>query len=111
MTARRPRWAVRAWVYLPAISSPIGGGLIKLGSGSTWAAVAVGAAPYALYALLFGVFVIGYLAALAGYLWAGPERQSAMERLIVVSANAVVSILTLTVATPPGQPGPPDTRD
>jgi hypothetical protein len=104
MTARPARRLLpHGWVYVPAASSPIGGGLIKLGHGSTWAAVAVGMAPYAICALLFTVFVIGYLAALIRYLWAKPEEQQAMERLITVSANAIVSILTLTAATLPGQ--------
>jgi hypothetical protein len=51
--------------------------------------------------LLFAVFVIGYLAAVSRYLWAKPAQHEAMERLITVSANAVVAILTLTTATPP----------
>lgn len=111
MTARAPRRLVAtAWVYVPAASSPIGGGLIKLCRGSTWAAVAVGTAPYAVCALLFTVFVIGYLAALCRYLCARPEQQPSMERLIVVSANAIVSILTLTVSTLPGQPTPSQDR-
>jgi hypothetical protein len=60
----------------------------------------VGLAPYAIYGLLLAVFMIGYLAALARYLCAGPEGQEAMERLMVTSANAIVSILTLTCASP-----------
>jgi hypothetical protein len=83
------------WLYVPAVSSPIGGGLIKLGHGSTWAAVAVGVAPYAVCVLLYLVFVVGYLAAVLRYVCAGPDGQEAMERLITVSANAVVAILTL----------------
>jgi len=89
------------WLYLPAVSSPIGGGLIKVGQGSTWAAVAVGLAPYAVCALLFTVFVIGYLAALIRCLCAKPEHQEMRERLITVSANAIVSIMTLTACTSP----------
>lgn len=85
----------------PAASSPIGGGLIKVGQGSTWAAVAVGIAPYAVCALLFTVFVIGYLAALIRCLCAKPEQQEIRERLITVSANAIVSIMTLTTCTSP----------
>lgn len=82
--------------------------MIKLGHGSTPAAVAVGLAPYAVCALMLTIFVVGYLAALARYLWAQPEQQKAMERLIMVSANAVVSILTLTVPPLPAQSTPPD---
>ena len=104
MTARpAKRLLAHGWAYIPAVSSPVGGGLIKLGRGSTWAAAAVGLAPYAICALLFTVFVIGYLAALARYLCAKPGEQEAMERLITVSANAIVSILTLTAATLPDQ--------
>jgi hypothetical protein len=101
------------WLYVPAVSSPVGGGLIKIGHGSTWAAVVVGAAPYAICAMLYVVFVIGYLAALIRYMCAEPGGQEAMERLIAVSANAIVSILTLTVTKlppqakqPPAQPHP-----
>ena len=61
MTARpAKRLLAHGWVYLPAASSPVGGGLIKLGQGSTRAAVAVGMAPYAVCALLFSVFAVGY---------------------------------------------------
>jgi hypothetical protein len=91
----------RGWAYVPAASGPIGGGLIKLGRGNTAAAVTVGLAPYAVWTLLLTVFVMGYIAALARYLWAKPEEHDAMERLITISANAVVSILTLSPAAPP----------
>jgi hypothetical protein len=102
--ASRParRLPARAWVYVPAACSSIGGGLIKLGHGSTWAAVATGMAPYALCALLLTVHALCHLSALIRYLCAKPEEQQAMERLITVSANAIVSILTLTAATIPG---------
>ena len=102
MTARQARRLLaHGGLYLPAASSPIGGGLIKLGQGSTWAAVAVGMAPYAVCALLFTVFVIGHLAALIRCLCAKPEQQEIRERLITVSANAIVSIMTLTACTSP----------
>jgi hypothetical protein len=70
--------------------------MIKLGGGSTWGAVAVGIAPYAICALMCFVFIVGYFAAVVRHLCAGSEGQEAMERLINVSANAIVSILTLT---------------
>jgi len=101
VTTRPRQLLARGWVYAPAAAGPIGGGLIKLGRGSTPAAVAVALAPYAVCGLLLLVFVIGYLAALARYLCAGPDGQAAMERLVVTSANAIVSILTLTCAAPP----------
>jgi hypothetical protein len=104
MTARPARQLLaHGWLYVPAASSPIGGGLIKLGQGSTWAAVVVGMAPYAVCAHLFTVFVIGYLAALIRCLCAKPEQQEVMERLITVSANAIVSILTLRASILPSQ--------
>src|SRR6266404_2265103 len=79
MTARPARRLLaHGWLYVPAASSPIGGGLIKLGQGSTWAAVAVGMAPYAVCTLLFTVFVIGYLTALIRFC-AKPEQQEVME--------------------------------
>jgi hypothetical protein len=98
----RPRHFLmgRGWMYASAAAGPIGGGLIKLGQGSTLAAAMVGLAPYAIFGLLLLVFLIGYLAALARYLCAGQEGQEAMERLMVTSANAIVSILTLTQASP-----------
>jgi hypothetical protein len=112
--APRPaRLLARGWVYVPAASGPIGGGLIKLGRGSTQAAVAVSLAPYAIWALLLAVFVIGYLAALTRFLCAGAEGQEAMERLVGVTASAVVTVLTLTVATAPASrapAGPPAPR-
>lgn len=86
-----------SWLYVPAASGPIGGGLIKLGHGGTAAAVTVAVAPYAACALLYAVFVVGYLGALVRYLCAGTAGQQAMERLIATSANAVVAILTLSV--------------
>lgn len=75
--------------------------MIKLGGGSTWAAVAVAAGPPALYAMLYSVFILGYLAAVTRYLCARAEGQQAMERLIMTSANSVVTILTLTRAPLP----------
>jgi hypothetical protein len=98
---RRP--PSRGWRYLPAVSSPIGGGMIELGHGGTWAAVTVGAAPYAVCALLYAVFGIGYLAAVLRYLCAGPGGQEAMERLIAASASAMVAILARSGQ---GQDGP-----
>jgi hypothetical protein len=92
----------RIWRHLPAVACPVGGGLIKLGHGSTWAAVGVGIAPYAICALLYVIFGLGYLAAVVRYLCAGPAGQQAMERLITVSASAIVSILT---GRPPASPG------
>jgi hypothetical protein len=67
----------------------------------------VALAPYAVLGLLLLIFAAGYLAALARYLCAGPDGQEAMERLVVLSANAIVSILTLTAAAPPSRAGPP----
>jgi len=65
------------------------------------AAVTVAAGPWVIYGLLYLIFILGYLAALARYLCAGGDGRQAMERLIVISANAVVSILTLTPAAMP----------
>jgi hypothetical protein len=105
VTARpAKRLLTHGWLYVPAASSPVGGGLIKLGHGSTWAAVTVGAAPYVICAFLYTVFVIGYLAALTRCLFGKSGDQAAMERLITVSANAVVAILTLTAIKIPPQP-------
>lgn len=92
-TSQPPR---RGWLLWPAACCSIGGGMIKLGGGSTWAAVAAAAGPPALYAMLYCVFILGYLAAVTRYLCARAEGQQAMERLIMTSANSVVTILTLT---------------
>jgi hypothetical protein len=106
------RLITHGWLYVPAVSSPIGGGLIKLGHGSTLAAASVGLAPYAVCASLYAVFVVSYLAAMVRYLCADAAGQQAMERFITVSANAVVAILTLNAsalpaqATQPSQPRP-----
>jgi hypothetical protein len=79
--------------------------MLKLGHGSTPAALAMALAPYALWALLLSVFVIGYIAALAQCL-CRTRDQEAMERIIMVSACAVVSILTLTAPTIPARRPP-----
>lgn len=100
--AQTGRLTSRGWLCLPAASSPIGGGLIQLGHGGTWAAVVVGAAPYAVYGLLYAVFGIVHLAAVLRYLCAGPGEQQAMERLIEVSAGAVVTVLACARRTSPG---------
>jgi len=73
--------------------------MIKIGGGSTWAAVIVGTAPYAICSVLHLVFVLGYLAAVIRYLCADVDGQEAMARLIRVSADTIVSILALTQDT------------
>jgi hypothetical protein len=106
VTARSAkRLLAHGWLYVPAAAGPIGGGMIKIGGGNSWAAVAVGVAPYAVCLLLYLVFVIGYLAAVTRYLCSDHAGQEAMERLITVSANSVVAILTLKRAGLPGTPG------
>jgi hypothetical protein len=52
--------------------------------------------------MLYSVFMLGYLAAVTRYLCARAQGQQAMERLIMTSANSVVTILTLTRAPLPG---------
>jgi hypothetical protein len=99
------RLIAHGWLYVPAASGPIGGGLIKLGHGSTLAAASVGLAPYVICASLYAVFVMSYIAAVLRYLCGDAAGQQAMERLIRVSANAVVAILTLNAsALTPDQP-------
>jgi hypothetical protein len=101
----RKRLLARGWAFVPAASGPVGGGMLKLGHGSATAALAVALAPYALWALLLSVFVVGYLAALARCIWRTGD-QEAMERMIMVSACAVVSILTLMVPALPARRPP-----
>jgi hypothetical protein len=103
------------WYYLlPEVAAPLGGGLIKLGQASTWAAVSVGLAPYALLAALYAIFIVGYVPAVICYLSCGSNGQDAADRLIKTSACAIVALLTLT---PPAnrdlcthRPGKPDTQ-
>jgi hypothetical protein len=100
---RLPAWGL---ARAPAASGPLGGGLLKLGHGSTAAALTVALAPYALWTLLLSVFLVGYLAAVARCIWRTGD-QEVMERMIMVSAWAVVSILTLTVPAHPARRPPP----
>lgn len=95
----RMRKPVAGWYYLlPEVAAPLGGGLIKIGQASTWAAVSVGLAPYVIMAALYAIFVIGYIPAVICYLCSDEGRQDAVDRLIMTSANAIVSLLTLTPA-------------
>jgi hypothetical protein len=88
-----------AWCYqLPQVAGPIGAGLIKIGHASTWAAVSVGLAPYAIVAALYGIYILEHVPAAICYLCSGRDRQDAIDRLITTSTNAIVSLLTLTPA-------------
>lgn len=80
---------------MPVLGGVIGGGFIKLGHGSTAAAVLVAVVPYSICLLLCSVFAIGYLTAVRRYLRAEAPEREAMERLIMISAEAIVSVLTL----------------
>jgi hypothetical protein len=78
--------------------------MLKASGGSTWSAIVVATAPYAISALLCFLFAIGFLAAVGRYLCSNSDGQDAMERLIRLSANAVVSILTLAPVIVPDRP-------
>jgi hypothetical protein len=85
------------WCYLlPEVAAPIGGGLIKIGQASTWAAVSVGLAPYTIVAALYAIFILEHVPAVICYLCSDRERQEAIDQLIITSANAIVALLTLT---------------
>lgn len=87
------------WCYqLPQVAGPIGAGLIKIGHASTSAAVSVGLAPYAIVAALYAIYIVEHVLAAICYLCSGRDRQDAIEHLITTSANAIVSLLTLTPA-------------
>jgi hypothetical protein len=91
VATRSRRLPGRGWAAsAPAVSGPVGGGLIKLGGGSTTAAVTVALAPYAVYGLLLAAFLLAFVAALVRCMRAGPGGEAAMERLINLSAAAVV---------------------
>jgi hypothetical protein len=104
VATRSRRLPGRGWAaYLPAVSGPAGGGAIKLGGGSTTAAVAVALAPYAVYGLLLAAFLLAFVAALVRCIRAGPGGEEAMERLVNLSAAAVVSVLTLSAPPTPAR--------
>jgi hypothetical protein len=94
MRRLNPGW----FCLLPEVTAPMGGGLMKIGHASTWAAASVGLAPYVVLGALYAIFVIGYIPAVFCYLCSGHDRQDAIHRLITTSANAIVSLLTLTPA-------------
>lgn len=102
-----------AWYFLlPEVAAPLGGGLIKLGRASTWAAVSVGLAPYVLLAALYAVFLIGYTPAVICSLYFADDKQTAAEQLITTTACAIVALVTFTPPAKnssrpqrPGQPG------
>jgi hypothetical protein len=98
------KFLANGWLYLPAVSGPLGGLMIKLGGGSVWAAVVVGAAPCAVCMLPYSVFLIGYITVLIKWVCSGPKTQDSMERLIAISANSVVAILSLTRVSIPSRP-------
>jgi hypothetical protein len=109
------------WPYvLAAIAGPVGGGLIKIGNASTWAAVSVGLAPYVVAGALYALFMIAFIPAVLCYLFVGPDRQESIHRLIDTATDAIVCLLTLThtrtrrqpvqltqSAQPASRPGPP----
>jgi hypothetical protein len=80
------------WLALPGACCPIGGGLIKIGHGSTLAALLLGVAPYVVCALVYCLFGVGFLFAALRYLWTGKPQQD----FIATWSSAVVSVLTLT---------------
>ena len=69
------RLLAHGWLYAPAVACPISGGVIKLANGSTWAAVIVGGAPYAIYLVPSFAFVVGYLAAVIRYLCSDSDEE------------------------------------
>jgi hypothetical protein len=87
------------WLAIPGACCPIGGGLIKIGHGSTLAAFALGSAPYAICALVYCLFGVGFLFAALRYLCTGRSQQD----FISTWSSAVVSVLTLTAPKPAEQ--------
>jgi hypothetical protein len=85
------------WLALPGACCPIGGGLLKIGHGSTLAALALGVAPYVLCALGLLLAGVGFLFAALRYLWTGKPQQD----FIATWSSAVVAVLTLTAPKPP----------
>lgn len=86
------RVQVPSWLAIPGACCPIGAGLIKIGHGSTTAALVVGSAPYVLCALVYCWFGVGFLFAAVRYLWTGEPQQD----FISAWSCANVSVLTLT---------------
>ena len=85
------------WLALPSACCPIGGGLMKLGHGSTLAALLLGVAPYVIYVLVYCLFGVGFLFAALRYLWTGKPQQD----FIATWSSAIVAVLTLTAPKPP----------
>lgn len=95
------------WLACSGACCPIGGGLIKIGHGSTLAAFALGSAPYVLCALVYCLFGVGFLFAALRYLWTGKPQLD----FISTWSSAVVSVLTLSpppVLSPSKIPQPRD---
>src|SRR5215472_189870 len=97
---RRPAYS---WRYLlPATGAPLGGGLMKIGHASTWAATSVALAPFAILITIYTFFAIGYVPAMICFLSSGRDQQDAQTRqdaiasLITTSANALIALLTFT---------------
>jgi hypothetical protein len=92
------------WLALANACCPIGGGLIKLGHGSTVAALVLGVAPYAVWALVYCLFGVGFFFAALRYLWTGKSQHD----FIATWSSAEVAVLTLTAPKLPEQvPGAP----
>lgn len=99
MSTHRPksrRLPAYGWLCMPTVGGLIGGGVVRLEHGSMLSALVIAVAPFAISLLLCILFAIGYLAAVFRYVRAEAGERDAMERLITLSANAVVSILTLS---------------
>lgn len=89
------------WLAISGACCPVAGVLLKLGHGGTLAAFALGVAPYALCALVYCLFGVGYLFAALRYLWTGKSQQEFLSHW----SCAVVTILTLTPQAPEQLPG------
>jgi hypothetical protein len=103
----RTRRSAYSWRYvLPATGAPIGGGLMKIGHASAWAAISVGLAPFVILVVIYVFFAIGYLPAVICFLCSGRDRQDAIVRLITASTNAMVALLTFTPMDVSSSPTP-----
>jgi hypothetical protein len=99
MTAsRRIKRPTGNWYFvIPEVAAPIGGALFKeIGHMSTWAAIGVGVAPYMITVIRYMLFLIVCVPAEICYLCSSQARQDAIRQLIILSANALVSMQILT---------------
>jgi acetyl-CoA carboxylase alpha subunit len=95
----RTRRTATNWRFaLPEVTAPAGGALFKvIGHTSTWAAIGVGLAPYAVCMFRYAIFLVLQVSAEICYLCSSESRQEAIHNLMVLTTNSLVSLQILTL--------------